>query len=95
LELCNSKRSKSGAPADILLVPGAPHPAVPHRTARWVGYTKLFNFLDYTALVFPAGKTIADLDHEVPQAYEPRNAIEQWNWKLYNVETMNELDIGL
>ena len=58
----NSMRSSSGKPVDVLLVPTMPHTALPHRGCRWVGYTKLFNVLDYTALSFPAGKASKELD---------------------------------
>lgn len=59
--------SPSGRPVDILLVPTMPHTAVPHGSCRWTGYTKLFNFLDYTALTFPAGKACKDLMNGAPK----------------------------
>ena len=41
---------------DVLLMPPMPHTAVPHGKCKWVGYTKIWNLLDYTALVIPAGR---------------------------------------
>ncbi|KAJ8111798.1 hypothetical protein OPT61_g5692 [Boeremia exigua] len=65
LELWMSTRSpKSGAEIDILLTPVMPHSAVPHRKCRWVGYTKIFNFVDYPAVVIPAGQVSKELDSE-------------------------------
>lgn len=90
-------RSKSGHPVDILLVPTMPHTALPHRCCRWVGYTKLFNFLDYTALSFPAGRASKDLDNEgsVASTYQPRNSQDAWNWDQYDAESMDGHNVGL
>ncbi|KAH7000845.1 amidase [Macrophomina phaseolina] len=96
LDLWNSIRSPSGRPVDILLVPTMPHTAVPHRSCRWVGYTKLFNILDYTSLSFPAGKVSKQLDEGgVLKSYDPRNSLDAWNWELYDLEKMDGHDIGL
>lgn len=54
---------------------------------RWVGYTKVWNFLDSTALSFPAGIVSAELDSDIEE-YEPRNKLDAWNWKLFDVESM-------
>ncbi|KAI5236025.1 acetamidase [Aureobasidium subglaciale] len=94
-EMWNTMRSKSGRTVDILLVPTMPHTAVPHRCCRWVGYTKLFNFLDYPALSFPAGKANRELDDGVQHDYVARNEVDEWNWKHYNLETMDGHHIGL
>lgn len=94
-QMWNSKKSPSGRAVDILLVPTMPHTAAPHRSCRWVGYTKLFNFLDYTALSFPAGKASKALDGELPAGYEPRGPIDEWNWSQYDIEKMDGHSVGL
>ncbi|KMP02148.1 hypothetical protein CIRG_09971 [Coccidioides immitis RMSCC 2394] len=76
--------SPSGKPVDILLAPTMPHTAVPHRCCRWVGYTKVWNFLDYPALTFPVGKVEVDLDILPSKLYKPRNDLDAWNWALYD-----------
>ncbi|KAF4993498.1 hypothetical protein FGRMN_6427 [Fusarium graminum] len=43
----------SSACVDVLISPVSPHTAVPHRSSRWTGYSKIWNFLDYTAMSFP------------------------------------------
>ncbi|KAH7028921.1 amidase [Microdochium trichocladiopsis] len=87
----------SGRPVDILLMPTMPHTSTPHGTfGRWTGYTKLFNFLDYTALTFPAG--VADKSKDaayLDSGYVPRNTLDEWNWKLYDAELMDGLPVGL
>ncbi|OAK93588.1 amidase signature enzyme [Phaeosphaeriaceae sp. SRC1lsM3a] len=99
LDLWNSTRStKTGKAIDILLAPVMPHSAVPHRKCRWVGYTKVFNFVDYPAVVLPAGKVSKDLDGvraEEIDSYQPRNALDEWNWKLFDIDTMDGMPIGV
>lgn len=94
-EMWNSIRSSSGRPVDVLLVPTMPHTALPHRGCRWVGYTKLFNLLDYTALSFPAGKASKELDQMPKSGYTPRNDHDAWNWERYDHESMDGHHVGL
>lgn len=91
----STKGLVSGRPVDVILMPTMPHTAVPHRTCRWVGYTKIWNFLDYTALSFPAGEVIASKDTLPQEPYEPRNDYDAWNWKLYDPQTMDGHPVGL
>lgn len=99
LDMWNSTKSKSsGKPIDILLCPVMPHSAVPHRTCRWVGYTKVFNFVDYPSVVLPAGEVSKELDGAAAAdktEYEPRNALDEWNWNLFDLEAMAGMPIGV
>ncbi|KAJ3527321.1 hypothetical protein NM208_g9725 [Fusarium decemcellulare] len=94
-DMWDTIRSASGRAADVLLVPTMPHTAVPHGCCRWTGYTKLFNFLDYTALTFPAGKVSKDLAKKYTRDRAPRNALDAWNCGLYNPSEMDGHSIGL
>ena len=94
-KLWSSTKTPSGRPIDIILTPTFPHTAVPHRSVRWAGHTKLFNLLDYTALSFPAGKVNGALDSAILPEYEPRNQMDAWNWKLYDLDMMDGHDIGI
>ncbi|KAK1993219.1 amidase [Colletotrichum falcatum] len=94
-DMWDGARSPSGRPVDALLVPTMPHVAVPHGMCRWLGYTKLFNLLDYTALTFPAGRASRDLDGASPARHDPRNAYDAWNWDLYDPVAMDGLPVGL
>ncbi|TVY89887.1 Acetamidase [Lachnellula willkommii] len=90
LDKWNSVRGPiSGRVVDILLTPTMPHSAVPHRTCRWVGYTKVWNVLDYTALAFPVSAVSAAKDPVPATLYEPRNELDAWNWNLYDPVTMD------
>lgn len=91
----NATVGASGRIVDFILMPTMPHVAVPHRSCRWVGYTKIWNVLDYTALSFPAGKVDGAIDLKPSDPYEPRNEMDAWNWSLYDPETMSGHPIGL
>ena len=91
----NTIRGPRGRNVDVLITPTMPHTAVPHRTCRWVGYTKVWNFLDYTALSFPAGTVQKSLDASSNEGYVPRNDYDAWNSGLYDLETMHGHPIGL
>jgi Asp-tRNA(Asn)/Glu-tRNA(Gln) amidotransferase A subunit family amidase len=99
LDLWKSTTSaKSGEEIDILLTPVMPHSAVPHRKCRWVGYTKIFNFVDYPAVVLPAGKVSRELDSKATMTmntYQPRNPLDEWNWNLFDAEAMEGMPIGV
>jgi amidase len=97
LDLWNSTRSEtSRKQIDILLAPVMPHSAVPHRKCRWVGYTKVFNVVDYPVVVIPAGEVSKELDGASKMnSYRPRNPLDEWNWNLFDPITMDGMPIGL
>ncbi|KAF5694715.1 hypothetical protein FDENT_843 [Fusarium denticulatum] len=101
---------EDGESVDVIISPVSPHTAVPHRSSRWTGYAKIWNFLDYTAMSFPFAKfgsredsTSSDIHVAAPEEarhsylhdYAPRNAIDEWIRGLYDPEAMKGLDIGL
>lgn len=94
LDKWNAVRSAAGRPVDVLLSPTVPHTAIPHRTVRWVGYTKIWNFLDYAAMTFPVGQVRADQD-AMSQPYEARNELDAWNWGLYDLECVKGYPVNL
>jgi len=78
----------NNAGLDILLTPVMPHVGVKHKHTLWVGYTKIWNVLDYTAVVLPNlgyvsedAIKIHETDCEWKQ-YKPRNTFDAANWKL-------------
>ncbi|KAI9923569.1 hypothetical protein MW887_008578 [Aspergillus wentii] len=95
LDKWNAVRSSSGEPVDVILSPTLPHTAVPHRTLRWVGYTKIWNILDYPALTFPVGKVQADKDALPSEPYHPRNDRDAWNWNVYDLKEMKDHPVNL
>ncbi|CAI7583127.1 unnamed protein product [Penicillium pancosmium] len=95
LDKWNAARSDSGKPVDILLSPTLPHTSLPHRKFRWVGYTKIWNFLDYPALTFPVDRVRADSDQLPVESYTPRNPVDEWNWNLYDAEQVDGYPVNL
>ncbi|KAK1750946.1 acetamidase [Echria macrotheca] len=47
---------------DVLICPVAPWVAMRHGTAKYWGYSALWNLLDYPALAFPAGRADGEVD---------------------------------
>ena len=84
----------SGRIIDVLLTPISPATAVPHTKSKWVGYTKVWNVLDYTALAFPASTVNKQVDI-LPENYTPRNAQDEWNWAVYDKDASDGLPVGL
>ncbi|KFA68356.1 hypothetical protein S40285_02481 [Stachybotrys chlorohalonatus IBT 40285] len=78
----NAKSPTTGKPVDVILMPVMPHTAVPHCASRWVGYTKVWNVLDYTALVLPGGK-VTQGDCNDAWEHAPRNEMDEWNAKIW------------
>ncbi|KAI6760667.1 hypothetical protein HG530_009527 [Fusarium avenaceum] len=82
LEKWNNTISAKGKTVDAIIMPALPHSAVPHRSIRWVGYTKVWNLLDYTALVIPGGY-VEPQDLEAKCDHEPRNEMDEGNSRLW------------
>ncbi|KAI1172227.1 amidase [Nemania sp. FL0916] len=84
----------SDQPVNVLIMPPMPHTSVPHRSCRWVGYTKVWNVLDYPAIVIPAGH-VQEQDISEPWSFEPRNAIDEFNGRLWtdNKQDMTSLKL--
>ncbi|KAK9474665.1 amidase signature domain-containing protein [Dipodascopsis tothii] len=87
----------SGEPIDFILCPSMPHTSIPFEHFSWVGYTRVWNGLDYTAVVFPAGTADRELDAPTAEqkAYEPVNDWDKTNWAIYDIEKMHGLPISL
>ena len=71
---------------DVVLCPAGPGVAPKHGTAKYWGYTSVWNLLDYPAVVFPVQKVSKKLD-KVEQGYKPMNQIDDENWALCKLLT--------
>lgn len=97
LKKWNSIRTHDGRLVDAILMPPMPHTAVPHGKCRWVGYTKVWNLLDYTALVVPGGNA-AEEDLHASWDFEPRGEMDQWCLQLWKEKydiTRLKLPVGV
>ncbi|KAF5383005.1 hypothetical protein D9615_004884 [Tricholomella constricta] len=83
----------------VLTVPNS-LPAVPHNGMKdgfkALGYTLLFNLLDYTAGVLPVTHVdvVKDKLPEFP-GFRPRNSIEKAVYKMYDPAAMHGLPVGV
>jgi amidase len=71
---------------DFLLVPVGFGVATRHDTARYWGYTAIYNLLDYPACAFPTGMTVSaeNEEHKVDRNYVAReNEFEKYCTDLY------------
>ena len=58
----------------------------------------MFNVVDYSSVVLPVGKVDKALNAKAVKnmkSYVPRNAVDQWNWENFDVETMDGMPIGV
>ncbi|KAI1340306.1 amidase [Xylariaceae sp. FL0016] len=85
---------KTGKTVDVILMPAMPHTAVPHRSCRWVGYTKIWNVLDYSSLIVPAGEA-SPVDMEMPWDNVPRNVNDEWNLGVWAKHKAEMTKLGL
>ncbi|KAK9468756.1 amidase signature domain-containing protein [Lipomyces arxii] len=93
----SGKLTSTGEVIDFILAPGCPHTAVPCNKTNWVGYTRVWNGLDYSTTVFPVSTVDKAVDslNEEQAAYVPRNDWDETNWGVYNSETMDGLPVNL
>lgn len=68
---------------DVILCPVGPGVATRHNTAKYWGYTAVWNLLDYPVVSFPVDKVDADMDvaYSRPKKSFMSGADEQ-AWKL-------------
>ena len=66
---------------DVILCPASPGVAPAHDTAKYWGYTSVWNLLDYPALVFPVDKVEPNLDKMV-NGFKAMTGVDEEHWKL-------------
>ena len=68
-----------------MICPVGPGVATKHDTARYWGYTAIYNLLDYPACTFPTGEYVSEAEHPKDETYKPRdNEFDAENWARYN-----------
>ncbi|KAK7538482.1 fatty-acid amide hydrolase [Phyllosticta citribraziliensis] len=88
----------NAAGLDAILCPTAPYAAVEHDKFRYVGYTCVYNCLDYSAVSFPTGLRVdkqVDGFSAEDQTRETRNEFDQKTKDEYNVEAIDGQPINL
>ncbi|TLD39247.1 hypothetical protein E2P81_ATG00234 [Venturia nashicola] len=70
---------------DFIICPVGPSAAPLHDTARYWGYTAIFNLLDFPACTFPTGVLCSADQHPIDTSYKPRdNEFDAYNWSNYD-----------
>ena len=81
---------------DVMLCPVGPGVAPKHDTARYWGYTAIYNCLDWPAIAFPTGWSVNAKDHPKDTTYVPRNnEFDKYNWDLYDPDDYVDAPISL
>ncbi|KAB2579761.1 putative amidase [Lasiodiplodia theobromae] len=63
----------------------------------WLGFTALWNLLNYTALVIPGSRADAALDQPGDEwkNHVPRNESDKFNHEQYDIDLVNGMPVGL
>ncbi|KAL2212723.1 amidase [Sarocladium strictum] len=105
----NDTANAEGRCVDVIISPVLPHTAVPHRSACWTGYSKIWNFLDYAALAVPFSSVgdsrNVDKNYELSlgieearrrfKEHQPRNAMDKQNQQTYDSVLLDGLPVGV
>ncbi|KAF2400842.1 amidase [Trichodelitschia bisporula] len=97
-ELCKAylDRWNGVAGLDGILCPTTPYASVAHQDFKYVGYTGVFNVLDYTALSFPSGVTAhRELDRAAAEAHAPLSDVCAEISGSYNEEAVHDMPVNL
>ncbi|RAL03587.1 amidase signature enzyme [Aspergillus ibericus CBS 121593] len=84
---------------DALLMPVTPwvnyRPKSWVLSSQWLGYTALWNLLNYAAITVPVTKVdrVLDMPGEDWVGYLPRNDADRFNWGQYDVDLVQDMPI--
>jgi amidase len=81
-QIWNEREISFKCSIDCLLTPVGPSAAPIHGTAKWWGYTSVWNLLDYPTVVFPV-TTVDHIKDPIEVDYKPRNTLDDEHYKLY------------
>ncbi|GKZ33710.1 hypothetical protein AbraIFM66950_003742 [Aspergillus brasiliensis] len=64
-------------------------------SSQWLGYTALWNFLNYAAVTVPVAKVDGSLDQPDQEWLDhvPRNESDRFNWEQYDVDLVKDMPI--
>lgn len=93
-QLWNERQKQHGRKIDVILMPAGPSAAPILGTAKWWGYTSIWNLLDYPAAVFPV--TTVQATDAAERDYVPKGTLDSENHALYtSYEAYKDAPIGL
>lgn len=85
----------NAAGIDAILCPTTPYSSVENGKFRHVGYTGVYNVLDYSCMSFPTGFTVDAQVDKAPSDYKPMTDLDATIQSEYNPETVHGMPINL
>ncbi|KAJ4292734.1 hypothetical protein N0V90_009397 [Kalmusia sp. IMI 367209] len=79
---------------DAILAPTTPYSTVAHGDFSYVGYTGVYNIVDYSAVSFPCGVT-ADGENDPPSTHEPLSDYCKKVHESYSPEVVHGMPVSL
>lgn len=79
---------------DAILAPTTPYSTVPHGDFSYVGYTGVYNIVDYSTVSFPCGMT-ADREKDQPSTHEPLSDNCKQVHEIYSPDAVHGMPISL
>ncbi|KAK6080289.1 fatty-acid amide hydrolase (amidase) [Seiridium cupressi] len=81
---------------DAILCPTTPYSGVENGKFRHVGYTGVYNVLDYSCVSFPSGMAVdAGVDKALGEAYKPMSDLDEAIQGEYNPDAVHKMPVNL
>ncbi|KAI8933712.1 hypothetical protein NX059_009428 [Plenodomus lindquistii] len=80
---------------DAILAPTTPYATVPNGEFKYVGYTGVYNVVDYSAISFPSGMTVDKSRDTYDVGYKSQSAYCQSTHDSYDAELLHGLPVSL
>jgi amidase len=80
---------------DAILLPTTPYAAVKNGGFKYIGYTGVFNILDYSAVSFPTGLHVDEKLDSVPEDFKALSEIDETTAKEYDAAAVHGMPISL
>ncbi|KAI0128985.1 amidase [Xylariales sp. AK1849] len=81
---------------DAILCPTTPYSSVENGKFRHVGYTGVYNVLDYSCISFPSGVTVdSAVDKAIGESFEPMTDLDRMIQSEYNPQAVHGMPINL
>jgi len=96
-ELCKAylERWRAVPGLDAILCPTTPYASTLHGTFRYVGYTGIFNILDYAAASFPCGVKADQKLDKLDESLEPLSGLCSSVRSSYNAQAVHGHPVSL
>ncbi|KAL6708841.1 hypothetical protein ACN47E_002248 [Coniothyrium glycines] len=80
---------------DAILAPTTPYSSVPHGHFKYVGYTGVYNVVDYSAISFPSGVYVDKAKDQPTADYKPQSDYCQAARDSYDAELVHGMPVSL